>query len=109
MKYLILAVALCATSAQAFFKDGNKLLSEINDTSPTYVPPAIALGYITGVSDALSGITHCAPTNVTAGQMRDMVQNYMQNTPAVRHLPANQIVSHVLKGVWPCKQQGNGV
>lgn len=104
MKYIILCLALVAGSAHAYFKDGNKLLSELNNNSGTQVLPAIGMGYITGVTDALLGITHCPPDNITAGQIRDMVKNYLENTPAIRHLPANQIVSHVLKSVWPCEK-----
>lgn len=108
MKHLLLCLALVAGSASAYFKDGNKLLSELNNNSGTNVLPAIGMGYITGVTDALLGITHCPPDNVTAGQVRDMVKNYLENTPAVRHLPANQIVSHVLKSVWPCAATPSG-
>ena len=102
MKYLLVCLALAASSAHAYFKDGNKLLSELNSNSGSNVLPATGLGYITGVADALYGITNCPPENVTAGQIRDMVRNYLENTPAIRHLPAQQIVSHVLKSVWPC-------
>ncbi len=103
-----ICVALVASSAHAFFKDGNKLLSELNNNSGTNVMPAIGIGYIVGVSDALYGITHCPPENVTAGQIRDMVKNYLENTPAIRHLPANQIVVAVLRGVWPCADKPAG-
>jgi hypothetical protein len=44
--------------------------------------------------------------------MRDMVRNYLTNNPAVRHLPADLLVLHVLKGTWPCannQRKGNGV
>lgn len=108
MKRALLCLALVAGSANAYFKDGNKLLSELNNTSTTNIYPAIGMGYITGVADALYGVTNCPPENVTAGQIRDMVKNYLDNTPAVRHLPANQIVSHVLKSVWPCAETSGG-
>ncbi len=101
MKRFLILMLMCG-SAHAFFKDGNKLLSELNNNSGTNVMPAIGIGYITGVADALYGITNCPPQNVTAGQLTDMVKNYLENTPAIRHLPANQIISHVLKSVWPC-------
>ncbi len=105
-------VALCAT-AHANFKDGNRLLADLNNTgaSNTQIMPALGLGYIMGVADAYGGITHCAPENVTAGQIRDMVRNFLENTPAIRHLPANDIVEHVLKTAWPCtqKKKGTGV
>ncbi len=108
MKIAIVCLALAAGPAHAFFKDGNKLLSELNNNSGTNVLPAIGMGYITGVTDALLGITHCPPDNVTAGQVRDMVRNYLENNPAIRHLPANQIVVSVLRGVWPCADKPAG-
>jgi hypothetical protein len=108
MKHIILCLALVAGSAHAYFKDGNKLLADLNNNSGTQIYPAIGMGYITGVTDALLGITHCPPDNITAGQIRDMVKNYLENTPAIRHLPANQIVSHVLKSVWPCAATPGG-
>ncbi len=107
MKRFLILMLMCG-SAHAFFKDGNKLLSELNNNSGTNVMPAIGIGYITGVADALYGITNCPPQNVTAGQLTDMVKNYLENTPAVRHLPANQIISHVLKSVWPCADKPAG-
>lgn len=102
-------VALCAT-AHANFKDGNRLLADLNNTgaSNTQIMPALGLGYIMGVADAYGGITHCPPDNVTAGQVRDMVRNYLENNPAIRHLPANQIVVSVLRGVWPCADKPAG-
>ena len=108
MKHAILCLALVAGSANAYFKDGNKLLSELKDNTGTNIYPAIGMGYITGVADALSGITTCPPSNATAGQMTDMVRNYLENTPAIRHLPANQVVLHVLKSVWPCAATPSG-
>ena len=71
--------------------------------------PAIGIGYIMGVVDAYGNITHCPPDNVTAGQLRDMVRNFLENTPSIRHLPANEIVGHVVKTAWPCAKKGTGV
>ncbi len=104
----VLCAALLAGPSHAFFKDGNKLLSELNNNPGTSLLPAVGIGYIVGVTDALYGITHCPPENVTAGQIRDMVKNYLENTPAIRHLPANQIIVAVLRGVWPCAEKPAG-
>lgn len=114
MKNLTALVALvcCVThaTAQAEFKDGNKLHSELTNTGVVF--PTLGMGYIMGVADALGGITHCMPENVTAGQLRDMVKNYLDTTPAVRHLPASSLVVRVLAATWPCaveKKKGAGV
>jgi hypothetical protein len=106
MKPLCLALALLCGSAHADFKDGNKLLADMNDNS--YVSTGIVLGYVMGIVDAFGGTTHCAPETVTAGQVRDMVKKYLDNNPSVRHLPAALIVGHVLKSAWPCQQRGGG-
>lgn len=107
MKPLILALALACGSAHAVFKDGNKLISDLNNTNPSQITPAIGLGYVMGIVDAYNGVVFCAPENMTAGQARDMVQNYLNNTPAVRHFPASEIVSHVFKSMWPCAANNN--
>lgn len=103
-KAIILALAL-AGSAHAEFVDGNKLLSQIKDSG--YFSQGHALGYIAGVADTGLGVIHCAPSNLTAGQLNDMVRNYLENTPAERHLTGDTIVNKVLKTVWPCAKRGN--
>ena len=85
-------VALCAT-ANAKFWDGNTLHNHLNGNQSEQI---LAIGYVLGVADSLHGEVQCAPANATSGQMRDMVRNYLTNTPAVRHLPADLLVLHVL-------------
>lgn len=103
---LILALLLAGT-AHAEFKDGNKLLSDMRDSS--YYIQGVALGYVTGVADVGVGVIHCAPPNLTAGQLHDMVKNYLENTPAERHLTADTIINKVLKAVWPCAKRGSSL
>ena len=105
-KAIILALAL-AGSAHAEFVDGNKLLSQIKDSG--YFSQGHALGYIAGVADTGLGVIHCAPSNLTAGQLNDMVRNYLENTPAERHLTGDTIVNKVLKTVWPCAKRGGSL
>lgn len=101
----LLILSLFSFSAHAEFWDGNTLLSRIDGTTGQQ---NAALGYVMGVADVHHNITQCAPDGVTAGQMRDMVRNYLNNTPAVRHLPAAPLILHVLKGTWPCNNQRKG-
>jgi len=103
----LITLALVAGSAQAEFMDGNMLLQRLGGTHGEQM---MALGYVIGVSDALHHVVHCAPVNVTSGQMRDMVTNYLSNVPAERHLVANVLVARVLRSTWPCasRQQGGG-
>jgi hypothetical protein len=108
MKKLLLCLALVSGSAQAEFLDGNKLLSDMQGSNTDQIH---AIGYVVGVADAIRGVAYCPPENITAGQLTDMVRNYLINTPAIRHNTGDRIVSHVLKTVWPCakRQQGTGV
>lgn len=97
------AVALWITlsfSAQAEFWDGNKLLERLNSTNLTN--QGMALGYIMGVSDTMQGVNHCPPANATAGQLQDMVLNYLNNVPAQRHKTGDEIVLMVLRTAFPC-------
>ena len=100
MKKLILVAALFTTSAYAEFWDGNKLLNHIKAES--LYRQGMALGYIMGVHDTMQEINHCPPPNAQAGQMLDMVENYLNNVPAQRHKAADVLVLHVLKTAFPC-------
>lgn len=97
-----LVLALACTAAHAEFKDGNRLLAQLNSTGSEYLN---GLGYVTGVADTLFGVVQCAPSNVTAGQIADMVRNYLENTPSVRHHSADRHVYMVLKAAWPCPER----
>jgi hypothetical protein len=107
MKLRALILALACTSAQAEFKDGNSLLSLLKD--PAYFNQGYAMGYVVGVADMGLGVVHCAPPNTTAGQLNDMVKNYLENTPAERHLTGDIVVNRVLKAVWPCPKKGTAL
>jgi hypothetical protein len=100
MKRLILVVALVATSAHAEFLDGNELLDRMRSTEP--VRRGVAIGYVLGVHDTMARVNHCTPSNVTSGQLRDIVQNYITNTPARRHESADVLVMDALKIGFPC-------
>ena len=69
VKKLLCIVLLTATTAQAEFLDGNKLLSRIKGDTYDYVN---AVGYITGVSDTIRGAASCPPDNITAGQITEI-------------------------------------
>jgi hypothetical protein len=106
MKRLLLTLAFVGP-AHAEFVDGNKLLSRI-DNSSSYYEQGAAMGYIMGVADTGLGILHCAPPNVTAGQLQDMVRNYLINVPAQRHQSADILINRVLKATWPCPDRPAG-
>ena len=97
---VLAAGALCA-GAHAEFKDGNRVLSQMNGD---FGDRMLIMGYVTGVIDALSGVTICAPANLTAGQSVDMVKMYLEQNPAIRHLAGDAIVNKVMSTMWPCKK-----
>jgi hypothetical protein len=104
-KLIVLCVALHATVAQAAFMTGNELLRHMNDN--TYFGQGHALGYVMGVSDVFTGESHCLPPGVNAGQVMDVVKNFLTNNPEVRHRPADVIVYAVLKNSFPCANKSN--
>lgn len=102
MKKTLLAILLAAAGvAHAEFLDGNKLLSMIR----TEAQAPIALGYVTGVADAHTGVTTCPPDLATPGQMRDMVRKFLEANPEHRSHSADTIVCVVLQAAWPCKNK----
>ena len=108
MKKLITIAALMCGAAHAEFFSGNDLLAKIN--SADAYDRALAIGYVIGVFDARSGADHCPPSNVTSGQVRDMVRSHLEATPATRHFTADVQVRYVLSKAWPCpKKHGDGV
>ena len=107
MKRLCAILLLCLNTAHAEFKDGNRLLADLQSS---HVEDRVhAMGYIVGIADMGRGYINCMPENATAGQLRDMVRNYLENTPAERHFSADLIVNKVLKTVWPCSKKGSSL
>jgi hypothetical protein len=108
MKHIITALALIAsTTASAQFRDGNKLLEELNASSA--FSQGLSLGYVMAITDVMQGYNQCAPSNVTAGQINDMVKNYITNSPHERHLPASELIMKVNRAVWPCPKKGGSL
>jgi hypothetical protein len=106
MKKLLLCVALCATTtANAAFLTGNEILQRLK--SGDHIPYAVALGYIQGIADAYDGGSHCLPAGVTAGQLKDVVKNFLEASPEVRHRPADLIIYAIFKNTWPCANKSN--
>ena len=107
MKKLVLAMSLLASSAHAEFFTGNNLYSKLTSSGMDQI---LALGYVMGVFDTKRGVDFCPPGEVVAGQVKDIVQNYLERAPQHRHLTGDILTLAALGSVWPCKQQrGNGV
>ena len=105
MKKFIACLLFVPTMAHAAFFTGNDLLTKLNGDNLDRIH---AIGYIQGAADAYSGIMFCPPGTVTAGQLMDMIKNYLTNTPAVRHRAADVIIMDALQPVWPCKNRNSG-
>jgi hypothetical protein len=104
MKKLIILALLVPSLAFAestYFETGNTLFAKLE--SGNAVERMVALGYVKGIADAHSGHNICAPVSVTAGQVNDMVYQYLRIYPENRSYTANSLVLYVLSSAWPCK------
>jgi hypothetical protein len=106
MKKLIAMLLFVPAMAHAEFFTGNDLLSKLQGDVYDRLQ---SLGYIQGVYDVYVHVTICPPNGgreITAGQLRDMIRNYLTNSPATRHKTAESLINEALKGVWPCSSRG---
>jgi MFS-type transporter involved in bile tolerance (Atg22 family) len=103
---ILIALLLAPKKADAEFFSGNDLLQR--QFSSDTAERISAMGYVMGVFDVYVRVTFCAPNTVTAGQLNDMIKNYLTNNPAIRHRSAESIISDALKQAWPCKSQSKG-
>lgn len=109
MRKTLAALLMVPSMAMAEFESGNTLLTQLQ--SKEMLERLHAVGYIKGVVDVYLNVTICPPNNgsgVTAGQMSDMIKNYLENTPAIRHRTAESIINDAFKKVWPCPQRRSG-
>lgn len=88
--------------------DGNQLLNWCNNKTEEL----ICLGYIIGAGDeqdmnmAMTGnFYYCLPSNMTFGQMKNVVLKYMEQYPENLHLGAWQMVAFAYKEYFPCNPQ----
>jgi hypothetical protein len=94
--------------AHAEFWTGNDLQRKIQ--SSDIGDRVQALGYMQGVFDANQRVKHCAPDNIgiTAGQVNDIVKQYLDANPALRNFSADLLVTDALKRIWPCANKPQG-
>jgi hypothetical protein len=109
MKALILAIAILSPCVNAWgaFMSGNELLKECNEG---FGPNNKGLGhgaymscvsYVKGASDMDDG---CTPGNSTAGQARDIVFNFLNDHPELRHYSAAYLVKLALDEAY-CEEE----
>lgn len=108
MKKLTLIISLLCGTAHAEFYTGNDLYNKL--ISDNAIERMVGLGFVIGVFDTAQSVAHCAPDNITAGQVRDMVRQHLEATPSVRHYAAEVQVRYVLSRAWPCpKKNGSAL
>ena len=108
MKKLLVALLMLPALARAEFWTGNDL--HANLTSSDVMLKMQALGYIMGAYDVGVSLFFCPPNqrNITAGQINDIVKQYLERNPSTRNRTADQLVLEALKQVWPCQNRGGG-
>lgn len=104
MKWIAAMTITVSLNAQAEFFTGNELLSKMNSQST--VDQTFAMGYVTGVSDAVTNVTACPPRHATIGQVLDLVKAHLTNNPSQRHYTADSLISNLLQKTWPCAPRG---
>lgn len=104
MKKLLIVFLLLPAIVCAEFMTGNNLLEKQRSTS--VVENMVALGYVQGVFDATQTAVHCASGAITAGQVNDMVRQYLEMYPSIRHKTADVILTDLFKKTWPCANRG---
>lgn len=106
MKKFFVALLFVPAMAHAEFWTGNKLYERLG--SSEVIERSQGLGYVMGVYDVAVHALFCPiEGNITAGQIRDMVFNWLGNNPHRRHESAEKLVTEVFKQVWPCRNRSS--
>jgi hypothetical protein len=111
MKKLFLSACLVAlhATAQAEFYTGNQLLAMMQGST---MEKMHAMGYVVGVADVWDGVKYCpgraSGGNVNAGQVNDVVQQYLILNPQIRNQTADVLTLSALSIAWPCAERGSG-
>lgn len=106
MKKLLIALLFVPAMSHAAFRTGNTLLDDLNSTSE--FNRGLALGYVMAAADMARGVWFCPPTdggNITAGQVNDMVRNYLTNNPIIRNKAADIILIDLFSSWYPCQNR----
>ena len=101
MKNFLISLLFACATAQAQYVDGNSLHADL--TSEKANLRMYALGYIVGVADiSISAEVLCMPVDVTQGQLKDVLNNFLISKPQARNLPASLLVQVSLGEYWSC-------
>jgi hypothetical protein len=102
MKKLLAVLLFVPVVSHATFFTGNELYSRMNGSD---VQKLTALGYVLAIHDTFFGEVICSPPAVTAGQMRDVVQKYLQENPTNRDMGAAVLSMIALGSAYPCPKK----
>lgn len=102
MRKLLVGLLMVPSMASAEFLSGNDLYNRMTHTDNWW--RMYALGYVVGIYDAHVRATICPPNenNVTAGQVRDIAEQFLLANPGLRDKTAESLVREALRQVWPC-------
>lgn len=107
--FLVLGLTIpAATPSYANFLTGNDLYEKCNGGN---IEQMVCMGYIEGVSDSLdlaranNSRQQCVAVGVTAGQIKDVVVQYLAIHPEKRDWDAGILVISALGNAWGCKEK----
>jgi hypothetical protein len=100
---LCLLLAVCGRSAIAAAPaTGNEFLIMCNTEEP--IRRVFCAGYVSGIAGMLSDQRLiCVPSNVTAGQMKQVALKFLQDNPQIAHHPPASLISFALIKAFACK------
>ncbi len=105
-------LAVHATDELAYF-DGHKLneLFVADDmakrgtaSSRGGLNSAMAMGFIIGVHDVHQGTLVCAPADLKAGDLIEIVRKHLNSVSGKWNQSAHRLVTEALTSVFPCKR-----
>ena len=89
---------------------GNDLLERCSaSASANPIQWGVCLGYVMAVADLLgqgrpiAGARACIATDVTSGQLMDVVRQWLERNPARRHIAGAALVAAALQQAFPCR------
>ena len=108
MRKLLVALLMLPALARAEFWTGNDLFNRMSSTD--VIERVQAVGYVMGAYDVGVNLFFCpaTQTGITAGQLRDMMFNWLSVNAHRRNESAEKLINEVFARNWPCRNRGSG-
>jgi len=94
--------------AAAYFLDGDELMNHCSaNIADERYDPAVCVTYVMGAYDAymfqrlVRNQPRCTPRSLTAGKLREVVVEYLQDNPDNRAMDASALVWNAIIAEWP--------